>query len=677
MPEDNSVEPMRRMNTENLHTDKVKVNFDLSKKFDRKDAQVGQGGYDQLTFQDLKGAKDAAHRFINSGADPNSRQVQVAEKNFQEIFDEIKKREKEALNAGLLSPIDSFVHNDVRPEFDKLKREVALSKKGLADVEAFIQGLKTADLSIIPNLNPIPSSQQDRLDGILDFRLEKKINPILGDAGALRDKLKPQIPNQASQPNVNLQPQSNLAADVKAGFSAALKENKLSWEDSYRTFQSSERWTNRPANIDPNATYWLPRNGEANGALVRRRELMGLRAEIATGCSIKRNEGSLESLAKVYNALTPSETGAVHRMPGVKEAMMYYMGFVDNAEQDAFKIEHNGKKISISEAKDRDTEIEEFRDKITHYLETQLGMSHSQAIDSEQSAFNLLFIGNTFEPTDSVWVANSDGTYDRTRGPKMAAAEFVVSGIKTAMKPMDAALRTIVKGEEEFKEVGGLGKWIKTQGAQALANIGEAKFDYVVCIPYQDSRRKQCENEWWTAKKRPDGKVVLYVPDFYAPVEMVGSVWDETSIDNRPLMDFIRNGEDIPWDKVPSDMWANYGSKLKALDTKWKYLQADDQAIQLNAGVFGGFGGAVQKLQPWAAKINKGLADLKERNNDSVKRWIVYADTGVDPDSRLPKVNVTGPIRDRLNSTLKGMDFISEQPFFPWDRPHLLRKIIA
>ncbi len=134
-----------------------------------------------------------------------------------------------------------------------------------------------------------------------------------------------------------------------------------------------------------------------------------------------------------------------------------------------------------------------------------------------------------------------------------------------------------------------------------------------------------------------------------------------------PLLDLIRQSYDgsISWDNVEGeDMWGTYGFRLGKAGAIWDLLQGKSLIRW----------GEYENVGLWIQDTNNALSQFGLTRESSVKRWILYASTGIDPKKREPrlrdrtrKLHILGQLGPRLGNYLP-----HDKLLFPWDGRGLL-----
>jgi hypothetical protein len=148
-------------------------------------------------------------------------------------------------------------------------------------------------------------------------------------------------------------------------------------------------------------------------------------------------------------------------------------------------------------------------------------------------------------------------------------------------------------------------------------------------------------------------------------------------------LDFIRAKEEIPWEKPEAaGMWTDYADSIRAADTIWSYFKRATQEHVISTSKFGGFGGAVENLGPWATVLDKALAEFHWADDPDLKRWIIYAAAQVEESERLPRLRMKDREKDILRLVLgtdskQSLQFTpSSKLFFSWDKPGKFSRFI-
>ncbi len=378
---------------------------------------------------------------------------------------------------------------------------------------------------------------------------------------------------------------------------------------------------------------------------------------------------NLETLSKNpgFAELSTSETEKLCQIPGVYKALTIMVQNFDN--DSPLGIRHNGEEYSLRTAKNR-KEVDNCRKEIAKSIRsfvvseyrTKRGVSFDRVnekdlIDlkcreAEQAAFALAYIGGVFDGGDSVWTDSG-----RQRA-KSCFNDCVNVPMALAMCPMDWIVNTFKKSEDEVAPYPGkFGEWAYEQAVISNGG-GELKIDNIYFISNEDDP-KNGENFWRVV----DGGKSIIVPEC-CPRRLIGSIFDETTVKaggrQVPLIEFIRRGQEIPWDEVADTFWSDYGTKISKAAVISDYLQGKVPVKW----------GDTDFVTGWVSNIKNALSKFGLRRDDSLKRWIIYA-MGINTKKRAPELQVRSSSL-RIASTLgdKGLRFVSSTNmlFFPKDR---------
>lgn len=550
---------------------------------------------------------------------------------------------------------------------------------------------------------------------------------------------------------------TGMAEEIRKGYSAALQERRLSDNDEYLEFQHLERWANTPFEINLNIppTFWVLMSE-------KERRITELRAELIRVANVKREVGhTLKDLAenRELTGFTKAETAALYNVEGVREALERYIELLYDSgpavtpkkddkhrltKIEIVQMEVGGRQMGVEKvvgysllgASHRE-DVEAYRNQVVtkelvdnkffpKFLEEfkKKGLSEEEAreaaedealraaTDAEQIAFNLLYIGNTFESLDSQWEGEWErdaktGLWEkkepaaeprrRLRKPSLMSSECLVVPIKFRMNPLDTLVDRSAREAGRLKEVGSFGVWAQKQIDRALIEGGVVKKDGtpdygaildgelgVEVVPGE-------WDKWWTVEEE-DGQKTLFVPDCY-PTQLLSSVWefkkaritDPESGEKKHLMWFLKNKKRIPWEQPEvGGLWNDYRDFVEAAGVIWNYFSGapiDRTDTTIGAVEFRGPEGAASRKAPWVGVLNKALAEFGRAEDNRLKRWLIYAATQVKSGERLPRIDMINLHKVYLRRTLGdnkpySLRFIpSQEIFFPWDKPSGLSEL--
>ena len=142
---------------------------------------------------------------------------------------------------------------------------------------------------------------------------------------------------------------------------------------------------------------------------------------------------------------------------------------------------------------------------------------HVQAVSAEQTVFNLLLVGNTFEAKDDVWETTQVGGQEvpvrRAKDPQLhpgGAADLFSLRMRTAMNPLSEIIDSTLKPEGQEIPVGAPGRWAWQQvQADSVARTA-THYDAVEIVSLANERDAK---KSWTAQRTGSGSVVLSAPE--------------------------------------------------------------------------------------------------------------------------------------------------------------------
>ncbi len=209
--------------------------------------------------------------------------------------------------------------------------------------------------------------------------------------------------------------------------------------------------------------------------------------------------------------------------------------------------------------------------------------------DAEQVALGMLRLGNTFEPLDSVW---EDGR--RVRKPRISNA-LGAPIVRAEMKPLDGFLFNTLTEYKASDSVSSKANKLVTRNKRRLGIDTLTEFDEVVMLTNEDV------GQFFKMEKTRDGKVRVYAPPC-RPTLMLGSVWQETKIGDKTLFEYIRTGEQVPWETPGvQTLWSDYASKMDKVVKREAFLNGK-KPLNWNDEV---------KTHNWTRELLKSYSDLK------------------------------------------------------------------
>lgn len=459
---------------------------------------------------------------------------------------------------------------------------------------------------------------------------------------------------------------------IGRGIGKEISGPRLSYDRQYTKFLESSRFFNkRFESIRPEAApgYYV---------LMNESEQIDhdLSIEIFNAANFKKMPPSgmppnLDTLSKNpgFEEMATPETKRLCEIPGVTKALYTFVEVFDSDRPLGEREEEDNrgnlviKEYSLRTAKNR-SEVNVCRNAIAleiknnvinGYIRRGQRLDDSEikrkCIEAEQIAFALAYVGGIFDSLDSVW---SDEGRER---PFECFNDCVKLPMKLAMNPMDWIIITFNKTEDDVSPYPGkLGVW---GFDQAMASNGGKKLKIKMVRFIDNEDDPALKDRFWKVFGGGDS---ITVPEC-CPRKLVKSVFEETKVKRGerdvPIIDFIRAGEDIPWDEVKDSMWSDYSTLISKAAVISDHLQGK-VPIQW---------GDTNKYTGWARDIEGALSKFGLRKSDSVKRWILYATLGVDPKKRAPYIaSRTDKLASPTSLGETGANFLSkDKMFFPWD----------
>lgn len=449
------------------------------------------------------------------------------------------------------------------------------------------------------------------------------------------------------------------------------------WEDDQytHTFQSSEEWgRDRLNKINREGrdrrgwpSYYEHLTEQEQFEIDARRELIN-------AVNFKRSkDANLEVLSnnEAMAGMNKEETQRMYEIPGVKEALTTYLEFAIIDPQIYTRPKPDGTIEHYSFRQSRDnTEINQYRQAVRQSIRQQIIDGYTQrgklppvdspsfdiavqtyARDAEQVAFNLHYLSNTFESFDSMWVNGR-----RTRKPEISN-ELAKGGLQSGMKPLDSLIGSTTT---DYKGTESVSRWANTFVREEKARLGIDKikgYDDVVIVGEKDARDA---DQYWRVERYNGDKHRIYVPEA-RPQKLVGSMWEEVKVEEpdgskRSLLEFIQSGQDIPWNRVPQNLWLDYAGNMNKANKLLQYFQGTKK---INFGSDG-------RDFTWTTEASSALTDRGMANDPKFKRWMLYHSIGVRIDERKPKL-FSGRTSARALLVNISKFGTGKELFFSWD----------
>lgn len=448
---------------------------------------------------------------------------------------------------------------------------------------------------------------------------------------------------------------------------------KLSATEKYNDFLNETKYFNEPFDkrVIKEQTYYIQMNEQDRAEHLMFVELVNVaKNKKAPNPQLPPNLDTLGNAG--FEGLALDETVKLYNKPGVRVALETIVANFDN--DSPLGIRANGETYSLRTASNKhevDVCRQAISDAIKDKVIAECGSKRREVLsarkaddkeqierrvrEAEQIAFTLAYIGGVFDSNDSRW-----SNIGRLR-PQKCMNEYLVNvPMKLAANPMDWLLSTFKKPEDDVNPVGALGPWGYTQ---ALASNSGRPLDKIENVSFiadeNDSKHK--ENYW---RVLDSGKTII-VPECY-PRKLLRSVFEETTVGDSktPLIDYIRAGEEVPWDEVTTTMWSDFSSKAKKASVISDHLQG---RVPIKWG-------DTDNVSGWVNNINSALSKFGLRKSASVKRWILYSTLRLRDDVRYPMLNdkttrlaVVASLGEKDSKFLKDKNEL----LFAWDQPGL------
>lgn len=460
---------------------------------------------------------------------------------------------------------------------------------------------------------------------------------------------------------------------------------KLSATEKYNDFLNETKYFNEPFDkrVIKEQTYYIQMDEQDRAEHLMFVELVNVaRNKKAPNPQLPPNLDTLGNAG--FEGLALDETVKLYNKPGVRVALETIVANFDN--DSPLGIRANGEAYSLRTASNKhevDVCRQAISDAIKDKVIAECGSKRHEVLsarkpedkeqierrvrEAEQIAFTFAYIGGVFDSIDSEW-----SNIGRTRAPKCMNEYLVNVPMKLAANPMDWLLSTFKKFDSEVNPVGSFGPWAyeqatKSNGGKPL-NIEEVEF-------IADENNPKTKADFWkvtirrTAANRRTGEEEefhkIIVPECY-PRKLLRSVFEETTVqvgeDKVPLIDFIRAGEEIPWEDVTTTMWSDFSSKAKKASVISDHLQG---RVPIKWG-------DTDNVSGWVNNINSALSKFGLRKSASVKRWILYSTLRLRDDVRYPMLNdkttrlaVVASLGEKDAKFLKDKNEL----LFAWDQP--------
>ncbi len=632
-------------------------------------------------------------------------------------------------SAAVLDSLDDtqpIVKQDTEPLKQKKEEESEFRKRMDEAVQTKLKGnLDDENLKrYIRALWYFPNSYftLEHLNREVDILAENKLNYKPEQLAAVVNVLNKMIAERekpiAHEAKKTKQPEREMenpaqSSDFVDKLSEAIHGKTLSQDEKYLEALKAEEWNNEPLQpIDARSApdYYVD-------MIDKEKDNYKLRVELDNDAFKKRNglsKPTLEALGGEiqWAGFEKGETKKLYEIPGVRRAMERIAQLTVSGQDVLKRPGPDGASFSFLTASNKE-DIQAIREYIRREIALDvigdfarassklnnkdlqnwkkrglldLGARPNDPIlefkcrDAEQIAFNMLYLGGFFESVDSQWV----------NGVRVREAQIKTSlthpAIKDAMNPMDSLIDVLGKNSGSRALTGTIEKWASVQTTESRRQrkllgvklpffrkrekIEKGEIKKVVLL---DEDRRANGNLFWTFGGEKGQ--TLYAPECY-PTKLVKSVWEETTVkvtvkppnspeyeSERDLLSYLLRGEEIPWDKVSGgeNMWGAYGSKLGKAGQTLSLLQGGTSVRW----------GEYENVRLWSEAVDNALAKSGRKRDSRIKRWILYASTGINPAKRAPTLNSSGrrfDILSNLGPNKAGYLNSAQELLFPWDQ---------
>lgn len=632
-----------------------------------------------VSFSQLLEERKLLDRSFRKGADPDAQQ------KIKNVDLQIKQIVEEANEEGYLDRVQRAVNplilrlqnlRDTRDpnNFNMVKENL------LKDLSQAQERADTFANQAVP----------DTYKGVPEYVYIQSIQSLLEDVAdeTVNDRRNQQPVNQPPVQDV----QRINGAQIGREIANALHGKELSESEAYLKFQKDEEWNNNfpTFNEKKEPGYYIDMTEKERAEHLARIELDRL-------CCMKRNKlnpPSLENMSKLeWDSLKKEETRALYEIPGVRQAMEMYVRFALNdvmvqGMEKSFRktkelVELSRYRLYIRE-QISDVVINGWSNRVDAAYQSgdqnsinkfeERGFDHigdndhnSQSLlqtkvrDAEQIAFNLLYIGNTFESLDSRWTNfNDEQLNNRNLNYRLRKAEIssdlLNPVIRAQMKPLDAIVDSLKKSLQEPPNVGIFGDWAYRQVLLANGNRPLVGDERVVVL------KDDMVQNFWTLGQQNNERVV-YIPECYPSNGLVKSVWEEVSLEGsngeKNILDYLVQGREIEWEKV-GNLFGDYSSKLAKGGHLWEILKGKKS---LKADT--------RSVEEWVRETVDALGKFKKAQDVSLRRWLMYASIGIDKTKRNPTLAENRGFKKALKINLgeQRQGYLNREIiFFPGDQ---------
>jgi hypothetical protein len=354
-------------------------------------------------------------------------------------------------------------------------------------------------------------------------------------------------------------------------------------------------------------------------------------------------------------------------MDGYKEGLEKWVDVFHNSEKPENRLQFRGEEVSVREITDEDgaTAFRNLVDKhITQVIHAKRGSEimdkirreakpgdniralYAEALNHEASVvgnvvLSTLYGTNAFE----AWVYRWDKKRERLdakQNPDLLVGRFVHGGLVWEMNPLNGLIFKAQVGEI----YGVHGEWAMEQ----MKGIKREDYDSIQVVHAKG--KPEAKSKYWRVHGR-----VLYVPEAY-PINILGSVWDETKINDKTLTEYLLAGGEegrINWNGLETDEFSQkYGrtigraNKILGYQTKGSAYRNEDL--------------------DWDKDIPNAFEKRRHLDTEERRRWLYYARKRIDPRSNVPIMMGDYSAKSGYQLHMKDSEYL-KSIFWSWDGP--------
>jgi hypothetical protein len=555
-------------------------------------------------------------------------------------------------------------------------------------------------------LNNLKRSMEAKVFDFGEMELKSLVGTETSEHDLVYDELKYGRPETTTELNVE-----RMAEAVEKGATRARErtreKERLSAEREYWDYLNAERWSETVYDFDKEENpFYVQMNR-------KEREFFNKRHLLHKATQYKREKAwsakdmiANESLQKI----SKQDIIRFYKKEGVSQVLHEYVRLADNnkvpndlvgnplneGSRDIATILKESKTYFLK-CSDR-SQIEVYRDYVYQKALNNLldqNVSKEEAIlkarEAEQIGYNLLLVTNTFESLDSQWKGDRKRkTISRTKKTSLNVAvskDLWNKPIRTFLNPIDTVVELAERPREKEVGTGALSEWAEEQIRRSVGGwryrLGLTKdlpedfngFDEIKIVESNprsiSSIAARLKNKYWKVeKKKKDGKTkyTLHMPEMYLHNQFT-SYWENEEVayyengkeKKTPLIDYLRSGETV------LEGWSGCGD-FSSYMVNASYKERLWDLCQPNGGEIG-----KGDVYEWTRVVNQALGAIGKRDDEELKRWLLYAKYGVSKNKRLAKISQSPYSKNKIYQMMRnlkkdGEEFMKlKNIYFDWD----------